>query len=677
MKKIDLHIHTIKTDLDDHSFSFSMKKLIEYIQTCKIDCIAITNHNCFNLAQFSDIEKELNSIGVQVLPGIEISIGQNGGHLLCLADNNYDGFFDKCCEVNRINNSGEWLSFDQLSSIFKPMNNYVWIPHIDKDPAVNKNILGKMKEYIFAGEVSSIKKFLYYSKSKTDYTPVVFSDFRPEECVASFPNKQVYIDVDNVSVRTLNRVLRDKTKVVLSPEDGNNLFRVLPDLCISSGLNVIIGQRSSGKTVTLNEINETQVNAKYIRQFSLLERDEKEAAKKFAEQISNKRATEAEEYLKEFKNVVEDVLYVNLDKDDVNVNAYVESLLKNAKETERNDVYSKCSLWSETKYTLPETDNLVKLIRAVELLLDTVDYRTIIEKHIDREKLIAIHTDLIRAFREKSYEIKLKTECNSIIDAAKNELTNRTAATAIEDIDFKSVLIDKQRVKKFEAISKKLKSDMIIATNKVDRFSVITSKTQYNSVSDLKDQSGLKSSFKDAYSQYDSPYSYLQELKKIEGLKSTEYYKYYAKIEYKVLNEYGASISGGERAEYNLLQSLHDAYLYDILLVDEPESSFDNLFLYGNVNRKLKEISRVMPVVLATHNSSIGMSIKPDYIIYTKRKIINGQAFYDRYYGYPSNQELINSNGETINLYQISMESFEAGEQAYNERRADYELLKN
>ena len=170
MKKIDLHIHTIKTDLDDHSFSFSMKKLIEYIQTCKIDCIAITNHNCFNLAQFSDIEKELNSIGVQVLPGIEISIGQNGGHLLCLADNNYDGFFDKCCEVNRINNSGEWLSFDQLSSIFKPMNNYVWIPHIDKDPAINKNILGKMKEYIFAGEVSSIKKFLYYSKSKTDYT---------------------------------------------------------------------------------------------------------------------------------------------------------------------------------------------------------------------------------------------------------------------------------------------------------------------------------------------------------------------------------------------------------------------------------------------------------------------------------------------------------------------------
>lgn len=36
-------------------------------------------------------------------------------------------------------------------------------------------------------------------------------------------------------------------------------------------------------------------------------------------------------------------------------------------------------------------------------------------------------------------------------------------------------------------------------------------------------------------------------------------------------------ISGGESAEFNLLQTIEDARNYDMLLIDEPESSFDNI----------------------------------------------------------------------------------------------------
>ena len=35
----------------------------------------------------------------------------------------------------------------------------------------------------------------------------------------------------------------------------------------------------------------------------------------------------------------------------------------------------------------------------------------------------------------------------------------------------------------------------------------------------------------------------------------------------------------------------------------------------------IKNISKIMPVFIVTHNSTVGESIKPDYIIYTTRVV--------------------------------------------------------
>jgi len=47
-------------------------------------------------------------------------------------------------------------------------------------------------------------------------------------------------------------------KVVLSETDGNRLFQIFDDgQKLSTGLNVLLGERSSGKSFTLNRINES------------------------------------------------------------------------------------------------------------------------------------------------------------------------------------------------------------------------------------------------------------------------------------------------------------------------------------------------------------------------------------------------------------------------------------
>jgi predicted metal-dependent phosphoesterase TrpH len=56
MKKIDLHTHTIST-VSDYQFDFDLSKVKEYVDKLKIDALAITNHNVFDLNQYNQIKK--------------------------------------------------------------------------------------------------------------------------------------------------------------------------------------------------------------------------------------------------------------------------------------------------------------------------------------------------------------------------------------------------------------------------------------------------------------------------------------------------------------------------------------------------------------------------------------------------------------------------------------------
>ena len=96
MKKIDFHIHTIKTDSDDHDFSFDLGVLKGYAKEMQLDAIAITNHNLFDLEQFREISDALD---ISVFPGIVINF--EGTHLLLIGDaNSLDAFSQNSSKVS-------------------------------------------------------------------------------------------------------------------------------------------------------------------------------------------------------------------------------------------------------------------------------------------------------------------------------------------------------------------------------------------------------------------------------------------------------------------------------------------------------------------------------------------------------------------------------------------------
>ena len=670
LKKIDLHIHTVST-FSDPSFEFNLDNLKKYISEAGLNAIAITNHDLFDGVQFREINKALD---VVVFPGIEVSL--NYGHVLIISDvAHLEDFEDKASLVaKRITKIGDSISVDELQKIFRVLNDYLVIPHYDKDPSIKGDALYQIAGYVSAGEVDSAKKFIRAIKDQTKLTPVLFSDVRICGELDTFPTRQTFIDCGELTLKAIKACLKDKGKVALSENDGNKLFQIFDDgQKLSTGLNVLLGKRSSGKTFTLNRIDESNVNVKYIRQFSLVQKDDDA----YEHEFKRTRSRFIEEYLSEFKAVLNDVINIDLRANERLVDKYVSTLLKSAEAADRKDAFSKTALFDESKFPISEDRLLSELIGSVRQVIENVKYRAIIEKHIDINSLKRLACELIELLWTEAFENRKKKLVNGLVQDIRQSLKMRTSAVQVEDVDLYCIRMEESKVDRFSEIVKSLQREAVISEESIQGFSVVAEKDAFAGAVELRSASGTKTAFKEAFQEYRRPYDYLQKLLANESLTHSELYKLFAKISYRILNRDGFEVSGGERSEFRLLQEIKDAQNHDILLVDEPESSFDNMFLNSDVNKIIREISGSMPVVVVTHNSTVGASIGADYLLYASKEVEGDNAVYRLYSGYPTDVKLSSLDGKMISNHDIMLNALEAGDHTYNERRHVYEAIKD
>lgn len=674
MKKIDLHIHTAPT-ISDSKFTFSLDTFRRYVEEACLDAVAVTNHDVFDGAQYRLIKQRLNTI---VFPGIEVNVER--GHVLIIADDSeLDDFESKAKLVSqKIVKLGDRISVEELRSIFGDLSNYLVIPHTDKAPPIGGETLERLKPYVSAGEVDSAKKFVRAIKDETKLTPVLFSDSRMRTDLSTLPTRQTFVDCGTLTIGALKTCLLDKAKVALSEADGNRLWQVFEGgQKLSTGLNVLIGARSTGKTHTLNAINEAVESAKYIKQFSLVQQDEAAYEREFKSDVQRRRSAFVDEYLSGFKRVVEEVADIDMVANNRKVERYLETLLKAAEEADRRDAFSKASLFDEEEFSVGNTRTLSALIESVRQVIENREFREIIENHVRLSQLKSLARELIELLWSRRLEYKKKRLVNSLIREIKEGLSLRTSAIRIEDVDLYEVSMDARRARRFGEIVDFLKKESVIFEESIQGFRIEAKKGPYTRAGEIKDASGVKTAFSEAFQEYSKPYDYLRELVANDSLTRSELYRLFAKISYRILNSDGFEVSGGERSEFRLLQEIADAQNYDILLIDEPESSFDNLFLKSDVNQILKGISETMPVVVVTHNSTVGASVGADYLLYTKKELEKGQPVYRVYSGYPTDRELASVDGRAIKSHEIMMDSLEAGVATYERRREGYEALKD
>ncbi|WP_417838893.1 hypothetical protein [Tritonibacter scottomollicae] len=283
----------------------------------------------------------------------------------------------------------------------------------------------------------------------------------------------------------------------------------------------------------------------------------------------------------------------------------------------------------------------------------------------------------------KTYEgheqVSLKKDwVNSVVSEIKDKLQRKSSATNVSDVDLLRVSSNRRKVEKFEELVKTARTPKTPLRKRKGGFKIVAQVGSFSRAREIKDLSRSSKSFSAAFSKYEHPYEFVQELRKIGSpILAADFSKYMVKVEYKILNRDGLQVSGGERSEFFLLDRIEGASSADVLLIDEPESSFDNHFLTSEVNELIKEMSRQMPVVVVTHNNTVGVSIRPDFILYTKKEVEDGEIRWRIYSGHPTSKTLTSIDGLELNTRDVLLGNLEAGVETYEERSAAYEDLKN
>ena len=592
-------------------------------------------------------------------------------------EKNIDKLDEQCQQLEeKIKDNKSYLTYDEFIEIFTNYEEYLLIPHYKKKPTIQTNILKKFGSKITCGEVDNIKKFCVLKKQIDDLVPILSSDVRIKRDLENFPTRFTFLDINDTSLKTIKYALKDRNKVFISESKNDNEFVFTPDgLVASTKLNVIIGKRSSGKTYTLNMIEKAfdTSNIKYIKQFEITEKSGQDKFEKLTkteyERITN-------EYIKPINNILPIILEINLDNDATELENYHSSLINRALNSERNDIFSKSSMFNQIKFDVKLNNELYELIKAIQTLLENETYKETIEKNIDKEALKKLLLQFIKMYREKMLDEKLKNDIDKLIEKIQKRLELKSSIETISQIDFYAIMKNRLIVKRFIDDFNKIKKEQKIFEEDYQRFRVIATKVPYRTVSDMKKGANISSgALQDLFERYyrTDLFKYVQQLKE-SGVSIESISRSIIEVKYNVINDKGSEVSGGEKAEFNLLKELDDAKNSDVLLLDEPEASFDNPYIKDNINTLIKDISNKTTVFVVTHNSTLGVSNKADKLIYTKYN--SEEQKYEVYVGNFTDPVLKNKEGKSISTYDAIVNCMEAGVDTYEERREIYENIK-
>lgn len=665
MKRVDLHIHTLSTPLDDE-FEFDIESLKRRVFNNKLDVIAITNHNLFDKINYLEVRKNLHD--VLVLPGIEVSV--EGYHVLVVAkDDDIDGFATTCSEVNPIKQGEQGITTEAFIALFGG-GDYLVIPHYRKKPHIREPELRKMAGCISALEVSSQKKWMTESRDST-WPVVIFSDYRCRAEKVPPLGHYTYIDVASATFDALKLSFRDKSKFSITRKSG--MLELAPGLYASRGLNVVIGGRSSGKTYLLDSIQKSydETDIVYVRQFGIV-KDASDGP--FEEIVEGDEASIKNEYYKPMKRIAERAMELtareNAEKE---LKDYVQKLINYAESTSLDDEYSKCRIYQSQPLNGIDLEPYKRVVQAILVLLEDNPLKGKIESIVGRDSLLR----LLRCAFDAHYEAKKRDWCieraNELLTKIRALLASRSSRPPCPESPFIGYARRVAFIKRLSNLRSQTKLPAEIGRHSVGRFISVAMRRDYQNATALKKALGIAAN---------------ENLPRITNAPDEEYIETMLKkcndasifakalfdVDISLKNDRNEDISGGQRAEYLFMRALDKAGSQDVVVIDEPESSFDNPFLYTTIAAKLKEISQRTTVFISTHNNVLGVSIQPDVLLYTN---VDANDTHKVYAGHASGDVLTAPDGSTVPREEALLGLMEAGMTAYNERKPYYGTLAN
>lgn len=680
VKKIDFHIHTVAS-VKDYKFTYSSRWIQEYVEIANLDAIAITNHDLFDLDNFNKVKEDLPN--TTVFPGIELSLEEGHVNVIFPEENIADlvKFSDWLASKNISEKSR--ITTEEYCYNMNNWENAIYIFELGKSNSLQ--VPNQLKNVCAVGGVMNQLKFQTYYRMENTLTPVLFSDAHadyndPEDKrrnIELLKNKNTFLQLDNCSFQEIKNCISDRTKVAINSKNLRDIIEI-GDHTVSTGLNLIIGKRGTGKTKFLERIK-NQFDTEEIYQIAQFEtaKSAEFIEKQRNEQGQSSFTTWKKQYNTQF-TALQEYLKIADESYDSEIDMFLETVKQFAHETSISQSKSKYELIKESNFENISTNNLEKYLTELRKLINSHDLWSLL-KNADarRDVFIEIYTELRILYIEKQEKNKIQDEVNKILDSVKKTVQSKTGITPVSDCEFSKILQKNQTEIEINKFMTKIICETELKRENIYGYQIIVNVVPYKDAAQFQKDFSINERVKDDLI---DPYKKKDYIKFLKNLKNKGFFRnsnladYFLHTEVKLLDADGTAASGGQAVGFALMMRLEEARTKPIVLIDEPEASLDNAYIREELINALKKLSDNSTVFVVTHNSTLGTLLEPDYLIVTTK---TDEKDYHVLTGEFSSCVISKDTKISENSYEKFVEAMEAGIDTYNRKGEIYARLKN
>ncbi|VDG23478.1 hypothetical protein MUDAN_IGPPGNFN_02066 [Lactiplantibacillus mudanjiangensis] len=701
VKRIDFHIHTIADKEKDTDFEFSQTWLDKYVEETKLDAIAITNHNLFDGTQFNLISKNTDAV---VFPGIELSL--EDGHVNVVFDNTEENVV----KLERINlklqemslGLSKGLSTAEFKDVFGGIKTGILVFESGKSNSIN--IGTEFNDPFFDSftkvlGVNNQWKFAKIKMSDIQYVPVLFSDAHASlndtddtrNNIKKIQFKHTLLQLSNINFQQIQRELQEKEHVsIIDDESNSELAQVVQvdvdgsAVKVSTGLNLIVGRRGSGKTFFLKEVDKQYTDGKklVIGQFESAVQTEEYLNSQKSDKRTMARSKWSQQYLTQLQKIKDH--YENPVSD--NIESYLDELKTYANQANENSQANKIKVFKETRFEVENNKELSEVLQKLVTVIENNDFWEVVNDAFLKREFIETYRIAREKYIEKQTRSFIYSQVNEVLDSIKKTIEKHTGVSQPPQIKIQQIFRYKLETKCIESFMKQVIKKSVYGREHISSYVIKTTIDKWRSTTDFRDVNSAPRTGS-VNNQLMKPYgneeydTFLKNLfssdfsQTYEVASPSDLSKYLVNFSVSLETESGAVASGGQQVAFGLMMKLHQAQNEDIVLVDEPEASLDNVFIKNELVLALQELSKKTTVFVITHNSTLGTLLKPDRLIVTKYD--ENRDEYKLLSGDFNSHVLIDGNNKIINSYDDFVDAMEAGIDTYKEKGKEYENLKD
>lgn len=680
VKKIDFHIHTISTE-KDYDFSYSAEWIKDYVNEAKLDAIAITNHDLFDEENFHRVEDDVPKVAV--FPGMELSL--EDGHVNIIFPREEIPnliIFSKWIQSQNLGEKGK-ISVEDYCANMKNWEKGIYVFELGKSNSLP--VPEKLKNVCYVGGVSNQLKFQIFDSQDNDIKPVLFSDAHADyddreeyrRDIKSLKNKNTYLQIDECSFSEIRNALKHKDKIHINSDALHNVIDI-DGHRVSTGLNLIVGKRGTGKTNFLERIKK-QYDSDDIYEIAQFETSKSEEYIETQRKVQGENAVKLwkERYSTQFK-AIENYLEFSDTVHESKIDNYLESVKQFANDMNANKSSSKYQLAKEVSFENISIEYIEKHLHTLNNLINSEDLWGLLSDSQQKKNIfISTYNELLEIYTKKYVESKIKNKSNEIIQEIKEIVQSKTGITPTLNIELAGIIEKVRMEKEITSFMEELVIDTDLSREDIYGYQIIVKLSPFKKASQFQRDFNTNEAVENDLIK---PYKNGNFIKFLQNLKNKKFFKYPQLADYllhtevELLDSDGTPASGGQAVGFSLVMRLEEAKNKPIVLIDEPEASLDNAYIRKELINSLKSLSRRSTVFVVTHNSTLGTLIEPDYLIVTTK---NENKEYSILTGEFSSKTISENSEKAEQSYEKFVEAMEAGIETYNKKGVIYESLRN